>query len=212
MSAMTYRSILMCGLLLLSARPCLAQTKPAPETPAAATFDKLPEVARPGTKVMVTDSRGNAVVGKIRLITAESVSLKVPSGWGSKTYDVKRDEIQIIRKPGDSSANGAVIGALAGLGGAIGLIWGGDEDSNLLWLFALVPAGGVAGYFVDRAFRDRRLLYAKPSGPSVSVKRSLGGNLGVRADVGLVSPSDHRPAPRVAANIVMSLGSRGRNP
>jgi len=87
-----------------------------------------------------------------------------------------------------------------------------DEDTNGLWLFALIPAGGVTGYFVDRAFQDRRLLYAKPSGPSVSFERALGGNLGVRADVGLASPSGHRPAPRVAAVIVLSLGPHGRNP
>jgi len=212
MSAMTYRSILMCGALLLSARPCLAQAKPAPETPAAATFDKLPGVARPGTEVVVTDSRGNAVVGKIESITAESVSLKVPHGWGNKTYQVKRDEIQTIRKPGDSSAGGAVIGTLAGLGGAIGLLFLVDEDANGAWLFALIPAGGVTGYFVDRASRDRQLLYAKPSGPGVSFERALGGNLRVRGDAGLVSPSGHRPAPRVAAVIVMSLGSHRKNP
>src|SRR5688572_27007385 len=98
-----------------------------------------------------------------------------------------------------------------GLGGVIGLAFVIDEDANGLWLFPLIPAGGVAGYFIDRASNDRRLLYAKPSGPKVSFEHALGGNFRVRADVGLVSPSNHRPAPRVAANIVMSLGFHRRN-
>jgi len=209
-SAMTHRSILLFVVLLFPARPGFAQTKPPAETPAAATFDRLPDVATPGTKVVVTDSKGNAVVGKIGSITADALLLK---GWGNKTYLLKRDEIQNIRKPGDTSPNGAVVGALAGLGAAVGLIFCCvDEDANGSWLLALVPGLGVAGYFADRASQDRRLLYAKASGPKVSFQHALAGNISVRADAGLVSPSNRKPAPRLAANIVISLGSHRRNP
>ena len=212
MSTKVSRSILVFGLLLLSARPCLAQTKPAAEIPAAATFDRLPDVAKVGAKVVVTDVKGQAVIGKVGSITTDALHIKIP-GWGSKTYDVKRDDIQTVRKKADSSMNGALIGIAAGLGGAVGIAYMGLPDDGYagFLLLGLIPAGGAAGYYIDRAISDRRLLYAKPSGPKVSFERALGGNVGVRADVGLVSPSNHRPAPRVAASLVMSFGSR-RNP
>ena len=208
MSAKVCRSILMFGLVLWSARPCVAQMKPVPETPAVATLDRLPDVAPQGTKVAVTDSRGKTIVGKIRSITADSVSLT--GNWDGKTYEMKREEIQTIRKPGDSSAGGAIAGALAGLGGAVLLIYVLPDDENHAWVFALIPIGGVAGYFGDRAVQDRRLLYAKPSGTRVSFQRALGENFGVRADVGLVTPWNRRPAPRVAASLVISFGSHRR--
>ena len=81
MSAITSRSILLLVVLLVLARPSIAQTKPPAETPAAATFDRLADVARPGTEVVVTDSKGNAVVGRIGSITADYLRLKIPNGW-----------------------------------------------------------------------------------------------------------------------------------
>jgi hypothetical protein len=209
MSAITHRPVLVFGLLLLAAMPCAAQTKPSTDAPAAATFDKLRDVARPGTWIVVKDLSGHSVAGQVESITTDSLRLTV-YGWKNPgTHEVKRGDVQTVRKKADSSLNGALLGALAGFGGAIGIAMGGLPDDGYagFFLLALIPGGGVAGFFVDRAVSDRRLLYAKPSGSSVSFEHALGGNLGVRADVGLVSPSNRRPAPRVAANIVISLGS-----
>jgi len=196
---------LVVGLLLLAAMPCAAQTKPSTEAPAAATFDQLRDVARPGTWIVVKDVSGRSFAGTVESITTDSLRFRV---YGS-TLEANRDDVQTIRKKADSSLNGAVIGALAGLGGVFGIAMAGLPDDGYagFFLLALIPAGGVAGFYIDRAISDRRLLYAKPSGPRVSFEHALGGNLGVRADVGLVSPSNRRPAPRVAANVVISLGS-----
>ena len=206
MTAITHRPVLILGLLLLTAVPCAAQTKPSTEAPAAATFDKLQDLAGPGTRIVVKDLSGRSVAGIIESITGDSLRLWV-KGW--PTREVKRDDIQTIRKGADSSWQGAVIGTLAGLGGAIGIGLAGLPDDGYagFFLLGLIPAGGVAGFYIDRAISDRRLLYAKSSGPQVSFEHALGGNVGVRADVGLVSPSNRRPAPRVAASIVISLGS-----
>jgi hypothetical protein len=203
MSAITDRPVLVFGLLLLAAMPCAAQTTPA------ATFDKLRDEARPGTRIVVEDLSGRSFAGTVEAISADSLRLTV-SGWKAPfTHEVKRDDVQTVRKRADSSLNGALIGAAAGFAGAIGIALGGlpDDGYAAFFLLGLIPAGGVAGFYVDRAISDRRLLYAKPSGPRMSFEHALGGNLGVRADVGLVSPSNRRPAPRVAANIVISLGS-----
>ena len=197
--------MLVVGLLLLAAMPCAAQTKPSTEAPTAATFDQLRDVARPGTWIVVKDVSGRSFAGTVESITTDSLRFRV---YGS-TLEANRDDVQTIRKKADSSLNGAVIGALAGLGGVFGIAMAGLPDDGYagFFLLALIPAGGVAGFYIDRAISDRRLLYAKPSGPRVSFEHALGGNLGVRADVGLVSPSNRRPAPRVAANVVISLGS-----
>jgi hypothetical protein len=212
MSVMTYRSALLFGVVLLAATPCFAQKKSPVETPVAADFGQLREVVGPGSEVIVTDLKGNVIYGKIRSISTESVTVN-PGGFRAKPYEMKRDEIQTVRHKPDSSATGAIAGALAGFGAALGIAAFGNEDTNHSWAFALIPIGGVGGYFADRASRDDRLLYAKSSSPKVSFDHALGGSLGVRADVGLVSPANHPPAPRVAANIVVSLGSgRKKNP
>lgn len=206
MSSIRRYCFLVLGLLLFPATPGFGQTKP-PEVPAAATFDRLLDVVRPGKDAVVTDLKGSAVVGQVRAIGKESLSLSIPS-WGTKPYEMRRDDIQTIRNKPDSTLNGVLIGLAAGFAGMAGIVLGGMPDDCCAGLFVLglIPAGGVAGYYIDRAISDRRLLYQRPGGPTVSFERSLGGNLGVRADVGLVSPPNQRSAPRAAANIVWSFG------
>jgi len=81
----------------------------------------------------------------------------------------------------------------------------GDTQALNIGLFHSCRLGEVVGAV-------RSLQHQHPRRELSLVGFSLGGNFGLRADVGLASPSNHRPAPRVAANIVLSLGSHKRKP
>lgn len=150
-------------LILASAVAGQAQT---PVT----SFEQLPEVLKTGTRVFVTDEKGQVTKGKVTELSATSLAL-LTSGMDERQIVFPSERVRRVSRI-DSRLNGFLIGAAAGLVPGIWLglsmkTWCENELGNNC--AALVPylgglaglGGGVVGFAVDSAINGRTLVLSR---------------------------------------------------
>jgi hypothetical protein len=117
----------------------------------AQTFDDLSRVARPGQAVVVTDTSGERIRGRLTEVSASEL---VVDDGGPRRFQA--GTITRVERA-DSVWNGLLIGAA--LGGAVAALGisatRGESDAFYGWAYGAswaLPAGGAAiGALVDRA-------------------------------------------------------------
>lgn len=125
---------------------------------------------KPGDKIDVLGTDGVLIKGKIESLTPSSLRLTTKNGF----HDfAQKDALEIRQKRGDSLANGAWIGALAGGGlmgaSAIALCGGGglDCDSGGAEIAAIIVVytgiGAAIGVGIDAMFNHRQTIYKQPA-------------------------------------------------
>src|SRR5688572_1034304 len=128
----------------------------------AASFEQLMVLVEPDDTVTLRDFNGNQTRGRIALVTPSSLRLVVDGA----PRDLAPSEVMEIRqRRGDSLANGAIIGAIAGGGfGLIGSILVCVEEENcaawvagLLTTYAALGAG--VGVGVDALIRREQTIF-----------------------------------------------------
>lgn len=121
---------------LLTGLACGVQ--PAAAQDLAASLAQLQVLVKPGDSIVVTDSSGMAISGRITELTGSS--LRVQSGNMARDF-AEADITQITQRRGDPLGNGALIGAFSGLGfGLTGVILICAVEECGWWV---VPAVGV---------------------------------------------------------------------
>ena len=115
---------------------------------------------KPGIIVYVRTTNGAELQGEF--ISATSRALTISPGGRSTSVDV--DHIAQIWKRGDSLRNGAIIGAVIGVAGAIG---GQSECSDCsgrvaAGIFLGAPIWAGIGALIDRQHVGRTLIYRAP--------------------------------------------------
>jgi hypothetical protein len=137
----------------------------------AGSFEDLGRAVPAGQTVLVTDSSGVRIKGKIAARDENSLSLTTDG----RTRTFMRSEVSTVRLP-DGLANGVLIGAGAGLGAALSILAIlGSQDGYVLPSarvgapLLLSGAGALVGALVDRVHDGGRLLYVSPGQTSAVV-------------------------------------------
>lgn len=130
----------------------------------ARSFEELAGIVKAEETVVVTDMRGRRVKGALTAIDEDSLSLAT----NGRTQTFGRSEVSTVRVV-DGLANGALIGAGAGLGAALGMLAIVGSGDGYVLPSAKVGApmllsgiGALVGGLVDRAHERGRVLYASP--------------------------------------------------
>lgn len=154
------------ALLALAAAPVHAQ-------PAVSSFAELSRTLRGGNLVLVTDTAGGRVKGKIRELTDATVTV-VTSGALQHERRLAADEIARISQI-DSRLNGFLIGFAAGAvpGTMLGVGFNQycknespDYCPQAIVFFSggLGLLGGWIGYAIDNAINGETLRFVRPRG------------------------------------------------
>ena len=135
-------------------------------------FDQFEKVARPGTRVTLTDTAGNEVTGKIRTLSASTLTLMVE---GRPVNFAEADVALIRQRQGDSLVNGALIGAVSGFApiAIMGMAEeSGGESCDFCFAAALASGavGAAIGIGVDAAIRKLAPIYLGQASASPTVK------------------------------------------
>jgi hypothetical protein len=132
----------------------------------ARSFEELRGIVKAEEPVIVTDMRGRSIKGA--LTTVDDDSLLIVTGGRTQTFT--RSEVNTVRVA-DGLGNGALIGAAAGLGAALGILAiAGSGNGYVLPLakvgapFLLSGIGALVGVLVDRAHPGGRVLYRSHGG------------------------------------------------
>jgi hypothetical protein len=144
--------------------------------PPAQTWPEFVQRVGPGTPVAVTDAGGSEVRGRVSVVTATSLTVKMAKG--SRYFDAK--DVRQVRRDGDRLWNGLAIGAAIGtLGAALpdnrcsGQPRTCDDAQVPQRLTFLAVATG-AGIGIDALRRDRTSLYGSPSRVTLRIVPVLG--------------------------------------
>jgi hypothetical protein len=144
----------------------------------ARSFEELKGIVKAEETVIVTDMRGRRVKGALTAVDEDSLSLA--KGGRSQTF--ARSEVSSVRVP-DGLGNGALIGAGAGLGAALGILAiAGSGDGYVLPSATVVAPllfsgiGALLGVLFDRGHEGGRVLYLSPGQTSGLVVSPLLGN------------------------------------
>jgi hypothetical protein len=130
----------------------------------ARSFEELMGIVKAEETVIVIDMRGRRFKGVLTPIDKDTVSLATDG----RTRTFARSEVGTVRVP-EGFGNGALIGAGAGLGTALGILAIAGSGDGYVLPSAKVGAplllSGIAallGALIDRAHDGGRVLYAPP--------------------------------------------------
>lgn len=143
----------------------------------ARSFEELMGIVRAEETVIVIDMRGRSVKGALSAVDKDSLSLVT----GGRTQTFARSEVSTVRMA-DGLGNGALIGAGAGLGSALGILAIAGSGDGYILPSAKVGAplllsgvGALIGALIDRAHERGRVLYVSPGQKSELVVSPLLG-------------------------------------
>ena len=131
------------------------------------SFDRLALLVDPGDTITVTDKNGRRLKGRLLDLSSTRLALQA----GGLRHDLDGGDISFVRRREcDSLKNGAINGAVTGLGVVVVplLILVGDPDTDLgpagvsliLSLYTGVGAGIGAG--LDALIENSRVIYKAP--------------------------------------------------
>jgi len=127
----------------------------------ARSFEELIGIVKADETVIVTDMNGRRVKGALTAVDKDSLSLAMDD----RTQTFARSEVSTVRVT-DGLGNGALIGAGAGLGTALGIlaiVGSGDgyvlPSAKVGAPVLLLGMGTLVGVLVDRAHEGGRVLY-----------------------------------------------------
>ena len=144
----------------------------------ANTFEQLHARLQPGDMVIVTDTEGRDVRGRITMLSPSSLTIDVdgrPADWSE-------GRVRLIRhRQRDSVVNGALIGVGVGAGVGFGLgigvaaaeLYGGaaSQDSDATVVVILGAALGAAtGLAIDAARRDDVVVFRAGGATTASLR------------------------------------------
>jgi hypothetical protein len=138
-------------LLILSAAPSAARAQTA-----ASSFEELRPMLKNGQTIVVTDTTGQRITGKVRDVSTSppSLVLAVPA---PRTF--RAESIAEIRTT-DRVINGALIGAGVGTGLALwDYLIDPSEPGNGAIFAVAIGLGTAIGAGIDRLIDGRRILY-----------------------------------------------------
>ena len=132
------------------------------------SFEQLQLLVKPGDKLEVTGADGVSLKGKLESLTPATLRLNTKGGF--RDY-AQKDALAVRQKRGDSLANGAWIGAVAGggFGGGLAIAYcsGGECDGGAAEVAALVGVytgiGVAIGVGIDAMFSHRQTIYKQPA-------------------------------------------------
>ena len=158
----------------------------------AGSFDALQRFLKAGDTIRVTDAGGERVQGRIKNVSASSLTLLVADGERDFASPAV---ISIHRRRRDSLVNGAVLGAAVGAGGVILALTsyasaeGGHWPEEVLFgqaaLFGAI--GAAVGTGVDALVKQQQLLYSASATSSSRIRVApllANHTRGVRVSIG----------------------------
>lgn len=130
----------------------------------AQSFEKLIGIVKAEETVIVTDTRGRRIKGALLAVDEDSLSLETDG----RAQTLARSDVRTVRVA-DGLGNGALIGAGAGLGAALGILAIARSGDGYVLPSAKIGAplmlsgiGAVVGVLIDRGHEGGRVLYASP--------------------------------------------------
>jgi hypothetical protein len=136
------------GLLTLDGSPPSAQK--------LADFAQVQSAV--GQSIYVSDNEGHERLVKLLAATDRSITLSV----AGRQSEMSRDAVLFVDRARDSSADGAVKGALFGLAISVTASLALGDFSGRLALQSMALYGGI-GFGLDRAHRNRAPVYRSPA-------------------------------------------------
>ena len=144
----------------------------------ATQFADLSKYVKVGSKVFVTDEKGERTRGQISELTSSTVHVRT-GGFRDRTVTFAADRVERVSKI-DSKKNGFLIGLIAGavpgvLASAAWSSWSNNEGGGhtpLAYLYIGVPVsllGGWIGFGIDGLIDGQTLIYRRPAA-TMSVK------------------------------------------
>ena len=139
----------------------------------ATSFEQLMVLVEPDDTVTLRDFNGNQTRGRIALVTPSSLRLVVDGAARDLT---PADVLEIRQRRGDSLANGAIIGAVAGAGfGLVGsIIVCVEEENCAAWVAGLMTSyaalGAGVGVGVDALIRREQTVFRAPARPAARIR------------------------------------------
>jgi hypothetical protein len=146
----------------------------------ASTFEQLSVLVKPGDKVLVMDAAGVEAEGRIGTLAPGELILVTAAGPRKLG---ERDVARIRQRRQDSLANGAVIGAVAGMAYFLTIlaIFGDSDGGDVIVptvIFGgvmLTGLGAAAGVGIDALITSRQVIYRPPAGEkTISVAPLVG--------------------------------------
>jgi hypothetical protein len=153
------------------------------------TMDELRRELSPGDFISVVQVTGDSVKGRLRHFGDTDLEIQAETQVTAGVQRRQRREITLpissirsLERPGDPSANGALIGAGAGASLAITqFIWAAAVDYNeidewgptYLAMGAICTGlGALAGWAIDRTRSKPRIRFDSPSAPTTMTIRA----------------------------------------
>jgi hypothetical protein len=163
------RSALLCFLFTAITQAAAAQG-------IAGSFEQLQVLVKPGDTLIVTDTEGREITGKIAGLSPSSLTLLA---GGARREWAENDVTTIRQRRADSLGNGAIYGLAIGAGFAATLLAvvaavdehegvSGSDVAIILGAYGAIGAG--AGVGVDALIRRRHVIYQRPSTSGVQVE------------------------------------------
>jgi hypothetical protein len=129
-----------------------------------------------GDRVIVTDSAGSRIAGKLTAVAPDGLTLRVTDGFDDRQEQIAASQITTVRKD-DPVWNGLLLGLGAGVAAAELWVYqqcgprGSDRECEVIVSVIGWPAfgggGAVAGALIDKF--TRKLLYRAPGHTAVHV-------------------------------------------
>lgn len=145
------------AIILFLASPTLAQQP-------ATTFRDLQRLIQTGQRLVVTDTSGVMVRGRLEEVTESLIGLQTSDG----RREFSPAQVSEIRRQADSVLNGTLWGALIGTGAGLGIGLAIDASRGEgTWLAPSITAAGagggtLAGWIGDAARPHADLLFKAP--------------------------------------------------
>jgi hypothetical protein len=143
----------------------------------ARSFEELMAIVKAEEAVVVIDMRGRRVKGALTAVDKDSISVATDG----RTQMFARSEVSTVRVA-DGFGDGALIGAGAGFGAALGILAIAGSGDGYILPSAKVGAplllsgiGALLGALIDRAHDGGRVLYVSPGQTSKLIVSPLLG-------------------------------------
>lgn len=126
------------------------------------SFERLHLWVRPGDTLVVTDTRGNSIQGKVESLSAASLRLITRSGVREFA---EKDVVEIQRRKGDPLGDGAkrgfVLGAVTGFVVALA-VKGAKDEAPLAGAVGFGIYGAGIGVGIDALKKSNQTIYRAP--------------------------------------------------
>lgn len=136
--------------------------------PPAQSWPELSRRLATGNPVVVTDTSGSEVRGRVAAVSTASLTLNVADA--SRRFEPA--EVRQVRRDGDTLWNGLAWGAAFGAGGALlsdPQCSQSKCDPQVPQRLAFVAAMAAAGVGIDALHRDQTVLYRSPGSVTLRV-------------------------------------------